>query len=191
MKPHNDVKLTAEDVDKIRLWIDTGAVNVGTYAVIGSTAGNRYSLNKMEVFSKRCGSCHMNKKNKKEEPKIEFGPAFVELSKPEMSLLLRAPLAKSAGGLGLCSKSKDGSGAVFPDKSDPDYRKILEEINKSAVRYKPGSDWYGTDFKPNSDYIWHMKKYGVLPKNWVYDNKTDWYKLDLKYFDHLYSKYGF
>ncbi len=190
-KPHHGVKLSDTEKDILRLWIDTGAVNVGTYAVIGARSGYRDPTGKVKgIVKNRCAECHFKKK------KGGFDPQLVDLAKPEMSVLLRAPLAKSAGGLGLCEQrkvwedSKAEPAVVFKDASDPDYVKILDEIRKSAKSYEPGKDWYGPDFKPNDDYIWCMKKYGVLPKDWKFDGKTDWYELDEQYYRHLYRKYG-
>jgi|GEM_PF-531511 len=57
----------------------------------------------------------------------KYGPEFrINLTKPADSLMIQAPLAKSAGGLGLC-QHEDGS-AVFESKEDSDYQRMLTAI---------------------------------------------------------------
>ena len=59
----------------------------------------------------------------------QIGPVHrINLTHPEWSQMLTAPLAKSAGGMQLC-KSADGA-AVFKDKKDPDYQAILKALEK-------------------------------------------------------------
>jgi len=59
----------------------------------------------------------------------QIGPVHrINLTHPEWSQMLTAPLAKSAGGMGLC-KAADG-GAVFKDKHDPDYKAISAALKK-------------------------------------------------------------
>ncbi|MDP6633860.1 MAG: hypothetical protein QGG42_03100 [Phycisphaerae bacterium] len=65
-----------------------------------------------------------------------LGPEFrINLSNPEHSSLLAAPLAKTAGGMGLC-KSADGKPYIFKDKTDPDYQTILKSIGVGAKELK-------------------------------------------------------
>jgi hypothetical protein len=55
------------------------------------------------------------------------GPDYrVNLTHPEWSQMLTAPLAKDGGGLGLC-KDKDGQ-PVYKDKKDPDYEVMLKAL---------------------------------------------------------------
>lgn len=58
-----------------------------------------------------------------------FGPEYrINLTHPEWSQMLTAPLAKEAGGLGFC---KDASGKpIFKDASDADYRAMLGALQK-------------------------------------------------------------
>ena len=56
-----------------------------------------------------------------------FGPEYrINLTHPAASRMLTAPLAKAAGGLGLC---KDPAGqTVFADTRDPDYGSMLKAL---------------------------------------------------------------
>jgi len=57
-----------------------------------------------------------------------YGPAHrINLTHPQWSQMLTAPLAKQAGGLGLC-RSADGRPFIFKTKTDPDYRAILKAL---------------------------------------------------------------
>jgi hypothetical protein len=106
----------------------------------------------------------------------------VNLTHPEQSLLLRAPLAKEAGGLALCRRRpatpfgpysvppenwslKDGPVAVtFTDTSDPDFQKLSADIKAAAAKELvrrveiPG-------YVANPIYLREMKRYGVLPQD--------------------------
>jgi len=65
-----------------------------------------------------------------------LGPEFrINLTNPEHSSLLSAPLAKKAGGMGLC-KSADGKPYIFKDKTDPGYQSILKSIAIGAKELK-------------------------------------------------------
>ena len=60
-----------------------------------------------------------------------FGPEYrINLTHPEYSQMLTAPLAKDAGGLGLC-REKEG-GPVFKDTTDVDYQTMLKALRTGA-----------------------------------------------------------
>ena len=62
-----------------------------------------------------------------------YGPDHrINLTHPEWSQMLTAPLARDAGGLGLCNKT-DGKN-VFKDKNDPDYKIMLKALQKGHER---------------------------------------------------------
>ena len=89
-----------------------------------------------EVASRRCAECHekgnVERRNWTNRTQNQFQypqensdgtvprRPWVRISEPELNPFLLAPLAASEGGTGRCGK------AVFADKNDPDYRKILE-----------------------------------------------------------------
>ena len=60
----------------------------------------------------------------------------LNLSKPEHSAALQAPLAKGAGGWGLCKGDDDAP--VFADTNDPDYQKMLAALKRVEYRNEPG-----------------------------------------------------
>lgn len=80
---------------------------------------------------------------------------LVNLTHPEHSPLILAPLARSAGGWEAC-------GAVFANDQDPDYQRLLAALTRGrqAVDVRPR---YGTPaFRPNRQYIRELKRYGIL-----------------------------
>jgi hypothetical protein len=108
-----------------------------------------------EVASRRCAECHekgnvdrMNwtrrTQNQFEYP-LENSEGivprrpWVRISEPEWNPFLLAPLAKSAGGTEQCGR------AVFADKNDPDYQKILETFAPvlESLRQTPRIDMPG------------------------------------------------
>ena len=122
-----------------------------------------------------------------------------DLSYPELSKAARAPLAASAGGLGVC-QAKSGK-AVFADKNDPDYKKIvdyvargrkyiLEENNRFTMSFESPNN--GPDcpkrFVPRKDYAREMIRYGILPPDHDLDAPVDPYELDQKYWESLQYK---
>ena len=63
----------------------------------------------------------------------KIGPELrINLTNPANSSLLQAPLAKTAGGWGLC-KAKDGS-PVFKNRDDADYKLMLQSIEVGKKR---------------------------------------------------------
>lgn len=114
------------------------------------------------------------------------------LSYPELSKAARAPLAKEAGGLGVC-EARSGE-PVFKDKADADYaaivaaiargrRHILEENNRfSMINPSPNN---GPDcpvrYVPRRDYVREMIRYGVLPADHDFAASVDPFEMDKAY----------
>jgi hypothetical protein len=101
--------------------------------------------------------------------------SLCNLTRPEKSLTLRAPLAQSAGGLGLCGQ------AVFADTSDADYQMILANIQKAADNHAIEKRFDMPGFRPNDHYIKRMQAYGVLPGNLTSETPIDVYATDESY----------
>ena len=122
-----------------------------------------------------------------------------DLSYPEQSKVARGPLAKEAGGLGVCEE-KSGK-RIFADKNDPDYLKIvayvargrkyiLEENNRFTMILDTPNNGANCPkrFVPRADYVRELKRYGVLPPDWDPKTSVDPYELDVKYWDSLRYK---
>jgi hypothetical protein len=108
------------------------------------------------------------------------------LSRPEKSLILLAPLAREAGGLGLCRRrgrqgEPDVAADVFADASDVDYQRILAlcRDGKRHLETIKRFDMHG--FRPSAPYVREMKKYGILPATLGEDALVDVYATDQAY----------
>jgi hypothetical protein len=116
---------------------------------------------------------------------LKFGEAaphqsLCNLSRPEKSLLARAPLAPGAGGLGLCRE------AVFADAADPDYQQILAAVRDAAERLQCEKRFDMPGFRPSPYYVRQMQQYGILPDNLDSDAPIDVYATDRAYWQSLW-----
>jgi cytochrome c553 len=106
----------------------------------------------------------------------------INLSRPECSPMLRAPLAKEAGGLGLCPRSEQDRTPFFKSADDPDYQKLLAAIRRGHDELDRIKRFDMPGFKPGRAYTREMKRYGILPAD--YDparDPIDAYQTDEKY----------
>jgi len=155
-----------------------------------------------DTVRNRCASCHADSENwpfRLPETLVNSGLKFsvngvFNLSKPEMSRFLRAPLSESAGGLGRC-KVKDESGNwgapanVFASKDDPGYQTILRGIERGKKYVTEESTHFSLKpFRANPWYVREMKRYGVLPPDFAEDSPLDPYETDKKYWEILSSE---
>ena len=158
-----------------------------------------------EVFSRRCAACHGDKQHPiprslsdeiglsfwspdMNDPRLRHSRHIVfNLTRPEKSLVLLAPLAKAAGGYGLCRAPdvpKETGGSVLPSKDAPDYRALLAMCEAGRRRLDEIRRFDMPGFRPRPEYVREMKRYGVLPA--TFDPATDpidVYALDRAYWD--------
>ena len=214
---HHDVKLTQQEYDTVRLWIETGAGFVGTYAVFNHAENavatplivSKPKLGKPvgPIVERRCLTCHGSVANLGRRSKLQRDdqwsngkpPAMLNsplycwnlynLSSPEKSMILRASLTKQAGGYEWC-RAKDGQpAAAFRDTKDPDYQAILQAIQAAKVR----QEQYGRPdirgFRPGDYYVRWMKRFGVLPESFdLAKDRIDPYETDQAYWRSLWHR---
>ncbi len=146
-----------EDQLKVFLWIDSNVPFFSHYRQVPPAALSTEARKDLaDVHTRRCAACHDPKKTMPDEksglnqhhiarhvggPAGQWGVAdsgmrvrHLNLSNPSHSAALQAPLAAAAGGWGLCGG--DGA-AVFKDKSDEDYLRILSSLEQ-GVEHKNG-----------------------------------------------------
>jgi len=177
-----------------------GCGSIGGYfknmQVMNNDRKRAKSMAAQAVIAKRCDTCHTGGNRLPHYLSDENGISFwtpnwndprlkkwhrhllFNLSRPEKSLFLKAPLAKEAGGFGM---GKDGK-AVFKSTDDPDYKAILAMIQdgKDVLEKVKRFDMQG--FRPPKPYLREMKRYGVLPATFDLDNEpVDPYALDRRY----------
>ncbi len=177
---HYEAKLTPRETKMVRLWIESSATYPGTYAALGC---GMYPV-RFPFFQlrERCGSCHGSPSRDRRGPAVRFhfGAAWnpqslCNLARPEKSVILRAPLARSAGGLGLCKED------VFQSTSDPAYRSLLAAITESSERLRNQKRFDMPGFRPNEHYIREMQRFGCLPRDLGPEDPVDIYKTDEAY----------
>lgn len=156
------------------------------------------------AFKRRCESCHNPRQTplprtlsdenglsfwapKMDDPRLRRSRHIVfNLSRPEKSLYVLAPLAKSVGGYGLCRgpSAEAGNGAVLAGLDDPDYRAILAMCQAGKQRLDEIKRFDMPGFRPRVEYVREMKRYGVLPTSFdLSTDPIDVYALDRKYWD--------
>jgi hypothetical protein len=189
---HHGVKLPDHELRMIEMWIESSAAFSATYAILG-TNGARVSPPK-KVLESRCGSCHkagevdrrwMTGRNR-------ITGRWYDLTEPDKSLALLAPLSKDAGGLGLCKQREakqlsryegdEPPAEVFKSKDDPDYQAIREAIVKGAAWADKFAWPFEEGFRPDRRYVEEMQRFGLLDKDYDPSRDTiDPYELDRRY----------
>ena len=157
-----------------------------------------------ELINTRCAACHSDKKPPPLPRTLsdERGTSFWQpkipdqslvtsrhlvfnLSRPEKSMMLLAPLARNAGGYQLCHKPDDPA-PVFPNTSDPGYQTLLAMITAGKRDLETITRFDMPDFKPRPAYIREMKRYGILPADLPPDATVDPYQTDRRYWQSLW-----
>ncbi|MBI5397569.1 MAG: hypothetical protein HZA91_19910, partial [Verrucomicrobia bacterium] len=102
------------------------------------------------------------------------------LSRPQDSLLLLAPLAKEAGGY--ATTQPKTCPPTFRDTQDADYQKLLAAIRKVSDELNRIKRFDMAGFRPRPEYLREMKRFGILPA--TFDDRhdpADPYLIDAKY----------
>jgi hypothetical protein len=124
------------------------------------------------------------------------------LTKPEKSLMLRAPLSESAGGDGLCQDktkqrpndsaagpSEAKSAGLFESTADPDYQAILAMIDAGRQSLSQRKRFDMPGFQPTPQYVREMKRYGVLEPDFkLGSDPIDVYQTDRAYWRSLWHQ---
>jgi hypothetical protein len=152
----------------------------------------------MEALHRRCNSCHsaamplpMTASDDQKLPPWEglkladirrrFSRHILyNLSRPDKSVLLLAPLAREAGGFGSCRQP------VFKDTSDPDYRKILTYITDAKAKLDEMKRFDMPGFIPRRDWTREMQRFGLLPADHDPAKAVDYYAVERAYWRSLW-----
>lgn len=125
-EPAKAVTLNADERARLLTWIDLNVPYYGTYAASDGLKGGRQlhppelKAKLSQVWAGRCAGCHGEKVR---------DTGYVRIENPKLNAFLAAPLAAKAGGRGAC-------GEVFKSTDDPDYRALLEVMEKFAPHVK-------------------------------------------------------
>ena len=151
---HSKATIPWEDRYRIYCWIDANVPFYSHYTQMSPTILTDHARQDLHsVYKNRCANCHDRRPRKdaitwlsQYNTWVHSGPRpgqwgitesgmrvrHLNLTNPEHSLSLQAPLAKSAGGLQLCVPA-DGE-PIFHDKNDPDYGRMLKALIDGVVR---------------------------------------------------------
>jgi hypothetical protein len=112
------------------------------------------------------------------DPRLQFSRHILyNLSRPAKSLLLLAPLAREAGGYGIC-------GTVFTDTQDPDFDTLLAAIDRAKGYLERISRFNMPGFRPAPEYVREMQRYGVLAPG----ERVDVYETDRRYWQSMWHQ---
>jgi hypothetical protein len=111
------------------------------------------------------------------------------LSRPEKSLLLLAPLAVEAGGWNLCrAPDSEAATPIFADTNDPGYR-ALHGLLRAGYDYLAQNRRFDMPgFVPRVDWVREMKRYGVVPATLQPAEIGDVYAVEKKYWESLWHR---
>ncbi len=171
-----------------------------------------------QAIQRRCGACHPANQLPRHvtaqiatdhgdmlswtRPLSRFSRHNVyNLTNPDKSLILMAPLSHQAGGYARGTHAHDTEQPmqvhedrtrppqpvehpiVFKDANDPDYQDILAHIQTAGAKLRQIKRFDMPDFRPNQHYVREMKRYGVLPASFEAGNDPiDVYAADQAYF---------
>jgi len=199
---HYDARVAPPEAMRIRMWIESGAPYPGTYASLG-TGMVSVKLDD-DVLMRRCDSCHASKDPKRHGEFKTHRDLQTNLTRPEKSLVLLAPLARKAGGLGLCNGPLPGpkpagpaaeipaaeppDSTVLADTQDEDYQNLLARIVKAKAQLDRIKRFDMAGFRPNEPYIREMMRFGILPAALGPGDPVDPYATDLAYWNSFWYK---
>jgi hypothetical protein len=160
--------------------------------------------NAVQVMKERCDSCHTDNRRIPHaladeidlsfwnpdwnDPRLRFCRHLMfNLSRPDKSVMLLAPLAKEAGGYGLC-REEGSEKAIFDSTDDPGYAAILAMCTDGKEYLAKIKRFDMPDFVPPQPYLREMKRYGVLPKELAANTEIDIYATDRAYWQSLWYR---
>jgi hypothetical protein len=233
---HNKVQATEEEIALIRNWAYVQHQDSGTYGSFGMRSqatgfpwmnprndgyNNRRGPNlsfDVTLIEQKCDRCHFPNDRAQAPgkfagrlwPMADNSGHVWNVHDPDRALLVLAPLAKEAGGLGLCQDrlanrkalrrlsgderkeelNSDAPAKIFTDKNDPDYQQLLaisRSVSKQMLerRLYPVPNW-----RPTYHFLREMKHYGALPEDFDLETgEIDPFALDDAYF-HLFYPGG-
>ncbi len=154
-----------------------------------------------EVVDRRCAACH-NEPHRRlpralsDERGVSFwrpdwnDPRLLtsrhilfNLTRPERSLMLLAPLARTAGGWGLCTNAEGR--AVIESRDDPDYRTLRAMIEAGRHHLEQIGRFDMPNFRPRPEYLREMKRYGIWDGDPNGQDPVNPYELDRQYWEAL------
>jgi hypothetical protein len=125
-----------------------------------------------------------------DDPRLRMSRHIVwNLSRPEKSLMLLAPLADEAGGLARCRDPKNGAPVtVFASTGDSDYQKILALASRGKEFLETDKRFDMPGFRPKPEWVREMKRYEIVPSCTTPEDISDPYFVEQSYWQSLWYK---
>jgi hypothetical protein len=156
------------------------------------------------VLERRCQPCHTGSKRLPDSPSDDLGMPpwqsrftdprirysrhiLYNLTRPEQSLLLLAPLAKEASGYGICGADKNQI-PVFSETNNLDYQALLTSVREAKNVLEKMKRFDMPGFRPGPEYIRELKRFGILPADFSSNAVVDYYATDRKYWTSLWQR---
>jgi cytochrome c553 len=214
---HHDVALSEEELQLVRLWINSGAAYPGTYAALGSgqiggLTENIYDMRSTEwpetraaqkVIEGTCMSCH---ETIARHPVDDFGvQPWLTATIPKGDTRFRfsrhilfnySRPSKSLVLLAPLSEEAGGLGLcandaeepVFGSTGDPRYQTLLAGVRRGTRELNEIKRFDMPGFVPPWPYIREMVRYGILPEDHDVAQVVDTYELDRAYWKSLWYR---
>jgi hypothetical protein len=124
------------------------------------------------------------------DPRLNTSRHIVfNLSRPEKSLLLLAPLAEAAGGWGLCREPASRERAtVLAGTSEPDYQTLLAFCQAGKQQLERVRRFDMPNFHPRPEWVREMKRYGILGPEVTVNSPLDVYAVEQRYWTALWPQ---
>ncbi len=160
-----------------------------------------------EVITRRCMSCHNDPahilpKDLADERDVSFWMPDINdprlrtsrhivwnLSRPEKSLMLLAPLAREQGGFARCRDPKSGEQvSIFAGAQDPDYQRLLALARRGHTYLEENKRFDMPGFTPKPEWVREMKRYGILSAGATPETVCNPYAVEQDYWRSLWYR---
>jgi len=160
-----------------------------------------------KVLGRRCAGCHetpsrllpMSLADERgvsfwqpsmNDPRLNTSRHIVfNLSRPEKSLLLLAPLAEGAGGWQLCRDlATHQPTAVFAGTNDSDYQALLALCQAGQTQLDRIRRFDMPGFRPRPEWVREMKRFGILEADRAVDLPLNVYATEQRYWRALWHQ---
>lgn len=185
-----------------------GSGMIGAYAENGQVSTDQdwpVTRAAAAVVADRCAGCHNRRSRvlplslsdergvsfwqpEMGDPRLNTSRHIVfNLSRPEKSLVVLAPLAEAAGGWGLCRDPATKQPAkVFADTADTGYKSLLALCVAGKQRLDEVKRFDMPGFHPRVDWVREMKRFGILAPSVSPTDPIDVYATERRYWESLW-----
>lgn len=207
---HHNAKLSEQELETLKLWLDTGATQFGTYAALGTVFLHQNLFDtpqwKMEdeipqtnamfnVIKNRCGQCHkgnayipayLNPYNKIRTVKNNKVRETIYHNETAYNFLhpertIYLNIALAKEEGGLAEKGVHP--VIFKDKKDPDYISLKNGIYAISEHLKNNYPMHlAKNFRAGYGYFVRLQEAGIFRKNASYKTPVNPFESDERYF---------